>query len=68
LQRYRSTIKKGEERGCSVDLRNDEVDGHFFPRGRKNRRLGRWLEEILARVLEVLEHCCHQRGGFEDVE
>jgi len=46
---------------------DDEVDGHFFPRGGKNQRLGRLLEEILAGVLEVLERCRRQEGGFEAV-
>jgi len=40
-----------------VDLRDDEVDCHFFLRGGENRRLGRLLEEILAGVLEILERC-----------
>jgi len=55
-------------RGCCVDLRDDEVDGHFFPKGGKNRRLGRLLEEILVGVLEVLAQCHRQEGGFEAVE
>jgi len=51
-----------------VDLRDDEVDGHFFPRGGKNRRLRRLLGEILAGVLEILGQCRRQRGEFEGVE
>jgi len=43
------------ERRCWIDLKNDEVDGHFFPRGGRNQRLGRLLEEVFAEVLEVLE-------------
>jgi len=34
----------------------------------KNRRLRRLLKEILAGVLEVLEQCLRQEGGFEAVE
>jgi len=34
----------------------------------KNQRPGRLLEAILAGVLEVLEQCHRQEGGFEAVE
>jgi len=51
-----------------VDLRDDEVDGHFFPEEGRDRRLRGLLKEILARVLRVLEQCRHQEGGLEAVE
>jgi len=63
----RSTTKSTERRWWA-DLRNDKVDGHFFPRKKRDRRLGRLVEEALAVVLGVLRQCRHQEGGFEAVE
>jgi len=58
-------MKVQEEKGemGRVDLRDDKVDGHFFTRGGENRRLGRLLEEILARVLEIFGRC-HRQESF----
>jgi len=49
-QEYSKSIKEG----WYADLKNDEVDCHFFPRKRRDRRLGRLVEEALAGVLGVL--------------
>ena len=63
-QEYGKSIKEGWQ----ADLRNDVVDGRFFPRKRRDRRLGRLVEEALAGVLGVLRQCRREEGGFEAVE
>jgi len=63
-QEYSKSIKEG----WLADLRNDEVDSHFFPRKRRDRRLGRLVEEALAGVLGVLRQCRCKERGFEAVE
>jgi len=53
-----------KEKGWETDLRNDEVDGHFFAR-KRIEDFEDWCRKLLLKFLGVLGNAAARKVDFE---